>query len=55
VYIQELFILTWEGTEHSIDKFISVKDISLLFYNIYELSRNTVVEEIILRPMSGYF
>jgi short-subunit dehydrogenase len=53
VYPGAVYTDSWAGTEHSIEKFISVKDISLLFYNIYELSRNTVVEEIILRPILG--
>ena len=53
VYPGAVYTDSWTGTEHSIEKFISVKDISLLFYNIYELSRNTVVEEIILRPILG--
>jgi len=53
VYPGAVYTDSWIGTEHPIEKFIPVRDISLLFYNLYELSRNTVVEEITLRPISG--
>ena len=31
------------------------KDVARAFYDIYRLSQNTVVEEIVLRPQGGDF
>jgi short-subunit dehydrogenase len=44
---------SWEGTEHSPERFMKPQDVADAIYAAYALSPNSVVEEIIIRPQLG--
>jgi short-subunit dehydrogenase len=44
---------SWEGTSLPNERFMKVEDVADTVYSVYALSQQTVVEEIILRPMLG--
>lgn len=44
---------SWEGVDLPESRFIDVKDIATLVYEISQLSSRTVVEDIVIRPMEG--
>jgi NADP-dependent 3-hydroxy acid dehydrogenase YdfG len=44
---------SWEGSGVSADRMMPAGDVAQAFYEIYRLSRRTVVEEIVLRPQLG--
>ncbi len=44
---------SWKGTELPNERFMNPDDIGQLVWDVYALSKRTVVEEIILRPMLG--
>ena len=44
---------SWEGTEVPAERFMTPEDIANSVWSIYQLSKHTVVEEIILRPQLG--
>ncbi|MCW3128415.1 MAG: short-chain dehydrogenase/reductase [Bacteroidetes bacterium] len=44
---------SWSGAGIEEDRFMKAEDIAQTVWDIYHLSRNTVVEEVVLRPMLG--
>jgi len=44
---------SWQGTKHPDERFIKVEDIAETVYSAYMLSQQSVVEEIVIRPMLG--
>ena len=44
---------SWAGTELPKDRFSEPESIAKLIWTAYELADTTVMEEIILRPMTG--
>jgi NADP-dependent 3-hydroxy acid dehydrogenase YdfG len=44
---------SWDGTGVPAERLMPAEDIAQAFFDIYRLSRNTVVEEIVLRPQLG--
>ncbi len=44
---------SWEGTDLPAERFIKPEDIANTIWNIYNLSDNAVVEEVIIRPQLG--
>lgn len=47
------FTASWEGVELPEDRFMKASDIADAIYAAHALSKNTVVEEIVLRPQLG--
>ena len=46
---------SWKGSGMDTKLMMPTKDVARAFYDIYRLSQNTVVEEIVLRPQGGDF
>jgi NAD(P)-dependent dehydrogenase (short-subunit alcohol dehydrogenase family) len=46
---------SWAGTDLPAERFIKPQDIAKTIWDIYNLSGNTVVEEILIRPQLGDF
>jgi NADP-dependent 3-hydroxy acid dehydrogenase YdfG len=44
---------SWEGSGADFARMMPAEDVARAFYDIYRLSRSTVVEEIVLRPQRG--
>ncbi|MCF3649326.1 SDR family oxidoreductase [Synoicihabitans lomoniglobus] len=44
---------SWEGSGADWTKMMPTADVARAFYDIYQLSRKTVVEDIVLRPQGG--
>ena len=44
---------SWEGTGVGFERLMPAEDVARAFLDVYKLSRNTVVEEIVLRPQLG--
>ncbi len=44
---------SWKGTDLPISRFMKAEDVADIVWDIYNLSANTVVEEIVLRPLLG--
>lgn len=44
---------SWDGSGFDTEKMMPTKDVARAFYDIYRLSRSTVVEDITLRPQGG--
>jgi short-subunit dehydrogenase len=44
---------SWKGTELPESRFMKSEDVAKLVWDIYNLSENTVVEEVLLRPVLG--
>lgn len=44
---------SWKGTELPESRFMKPEDVANLLWDIYNLSENTVVEEVVLRPVLG--
>lgn len=44
---------SWKGTELPESRFMKAEDVADLVWHIYNLSENTVVEEVVLRPVLG--
>lgn len=44
---------SWEGTDLPTERFIKPQDVADTIWNIYNLSGNTVVEEVVIRPQLG--
>jgi short-subunit dehydrogenase len=44
---------SWSGTELPESRFMKAEDVAQLVWDIYGLSENTVVEEVVLRPLLG--
>lgn len=44
---------SWDGTGVPAERLMPTEDVARAFVDIYQLSRNTVVEEIVLRPQRG--
>jgi hypothetical protein len=44
---------SWAASGLPESRFMKVEDISKLVWDLYHLSDNTVVEEVVLRPMAG--
>jgi short-subunit dehydrogenase len=44
---------SWQGTEHSPERFMKPQDVADAIYGAYALSPNSIVEEIIIRPQLG--
>lgn len=47
------YTASWEGTDLPKERFIKAEDIGNLVYGTWELSKQTVIEEIMLRPQLG--
>ncbi len=47
------FTASWEGAEIPEERFMKAEDVAMTLWNAYSLSRQSVVEEILLRPMLG--
>ena len=47
------FTSSWEGSEHPEKRFMKVEDVANIVWNAYTMSPQTVVEEILVRPMKG--
>ncbi|PPE74393.1 NAD(P)-dependent oxidoreductase [Solimonas fluminis] len=41
---------TWEGSDADVSRFMSAADVAQVFFDAYQLSRRSMVEDIILRP-----
>ena len=44
---------SWKGTELPESRFMKAEDVADLIWDIHHLSKNTVVEEVVLRPVLG--
>lgn len=44
---------SWEGSGVDWDRMMPTADVARAFYDLYRLSRRTVVEDIVLRPLGG--
>ncbi|MCS6991256.1 MAG: SDR family oxidoreductase [Chitinophagales bacterium] len=44
---------SWEGSPHPAQRFMKAQDVAQAVWNAYVLSNQTVVEEIVLRPLEG--
>ena len=44
---------SWKGTDQPDSRFMKAEDVANIVWDIYNLSENTVVEEIVLRPLLG--
>ncbi|MGL1885676.1 MAG: SDR family NAD(P)-dependent oxidoreductase [Reichenbachiella sp.] len=44
---------SWEGVDLPEERFIKAEDVALSVWNAHSLSRNTVIEDIVLRPQLG--
>ena len=44
---------SWEGSGADWDRMMPTADVARAFYDVYQLSRRTVVEDIVLRPQGG--
>ena len=44
---------SWEGVDLPAERFMKAEDIAETIYSVYSLSRQTVVEEILIRPQLG--
>lgn len=44
---------SWEGSSVAPERMMPAEDVAQAFFDIYRLSRKTVVEEIVLRPQRG--
>jgi short-subunit dehydrogenase len=44
---------SWDGSGFDTSRMMPTKDVARAFYDIYRLSRSTVVEDITLRPQGG--
>jgi len=44
---------SWDGSGMDTTKMMPTKDVARAFYDIYRLSKHTVVEDIVLRPQGG--
>ena len=44
---------SWEGVDLPESRFIKSEDVADLIFGVYSLSRNSVVEEILIRPQEG--
>jgi short-subunit dehydrogenase len=44
---------SWEGVDLPENRFIPAEDVAKMIYNVYSLSPQTVVEDIVLRPQLG--
>ncbi len=44
---------SWEGTDLPPERFVKPQDVANTIWNIYNLSGNTVVEEVFIRPQLG--
>lgn len=44
---------SWEGSGADWERMMPTADVARAFYDVYRLSRKTVVEEIVLRPQGG--
>jgi NADP-dependent 3-hydroxy acid dehydrogenase YdfG len=47
------FTSSWEGSDLPEKRFMKVEDVANLVWNAYTMSPQTVVEEILVRPMKG--
>ncbi len=47
------YTASWEGSDLPVERFMKAEDIAQSLFDIYNLSKHTVVEEIILRPQLG--
>lgn len=47
------FTASWEGTELPSERFIKPEDVADTIWGVYSISKQTVVEEILLRPQLG--
>ena len=44
---------SWAGVDIPESRFMRAEDIAQLIYDVYHLSQNTVIEEVVLRPVLG--
>lgn len=44
---------SWQGSGLPEERFMKAEDVAKLVWDVYNLSANTVVEEVVLRPMEG--
>lgn len=44
---------TWDGSDADVSRFMSAADVAQTFFDAYQLSRRSMVEDIILRPPRG--
>ena len=44
---------SWDGVDLPEERFMPPEDIAALIWQIHSLSERTVVEDIVLRPLSG--
>lgn len=47
------YTASWEGVEIPVERFMKAQDVADAIYGVYALSKQTVVEELILRPQLG--
>ncbi len=47
------YTASWDGTDLPQERFMKAEDIAQSLWDIYQLSQQTVVEEIVLRPQLG--
>lgn len=46
---------SWKGSGFDTKRMMPTKDVAKAFFDVYRLSKNTVVEDIVLRPQGGDF
>jgi len=44
---------SWEGVDLPEDRFMKSSDLGKMVYDVWQLSKNTVIEEIVMRPQLG--
>ena len=47
------YTASWEGVDLPEDRFIQASDVADLIWSVSQLSRSTVIEELVIRPQLG--
>jgi len=47
------FTASWDGVDLPEDRFMKSADLGKMVYDVWQLSKNTVIEEIVMRPQLG--
>ena len=50
VYLGATDTPTWDGSDADTSRFMSAEDVAQVFFDAYQLSRRSMVEDIVLRP-----
>jgi short-subunit dehydrogenase len=47
------YTASWEGVDLPVERFMKAEDVADVVYATYALSKNSIVEEILIRPQLG--